>query len=125
MKRNRTQNTCVRISRDGVQIQRSKELLADIGHTIENYSRILKLAANDVRMKILVLLEEEGRLCVCDLSEILDMKIPAVSQHLRKMKDGGLVDAERDGATVYYFIHPKYKPVLDALFGNITESAVL
>ncbi|MDZ7694978.1 MAG: ArsR family transcriptional regulator [Balneolaceae bacterium] len=34
----------------------------------------------------------EEHLCPCDLSDILDMSVPAVSQHLRKLKDGGLVD---------------------------------
>ncbi|WP_431217102.1 ArsR family transcriptional regulator [Puia sp. P3] len=46
------------------------------------------LAGNEVRLKILHLLEEEKELCPCDLSDMLGMSIPAISQHLRKMKDG-------------------------------------
>ncbi len=72
-------------------------------------------------MNILVLLEDEKRLCVCDLSEILNMTIPAVSQHLKKLKDAELVDTEREGNTIYYYINRKYKMVLDTLFAHVSE----
>ncbi|MBK9939143.1 MAG: ArsR family transcriptional regulator, partial [Chitinophagaceae bacterium] len=35
---------------------------------------------------MIYLLEEEKELCPCDLSDILGMSIPAVSQHLRKLR---------------------------------------
>jgi DNA-binding transcriptional ArsR family regulator len=67
-------------------------------------------------MKILLLLQDEERLCVCDLSEILGMKIPAISQHLRKLKDGDLVQTEREGTTIFYYLTEKAKPILQVLF---------
>ena len=76
-------------------------------------------------MKILYLLREEGRLCVCDLSEILEMKIPAVSQHLRKLKDAELVYPEREGATIYYHISPGVKSNLDTVFRLLPEAALV
>jgi DNA-binding transcriptional ArsR family regulator len=51
-----------------------------------------------------MLIDSEERLCVCDLSDVLDMKIPAVSQHLRKLKDAGIVKTEREGTVIYYRI---------------------
>ena len=47
----------------------------------------LSSVGNSVRLKILYLLFEEKRLCVCDLSDILGMNISAISQHLRKIKE--------------------------------------
>ncbi|MEB2779582.1 ArsR family transcriptional regulator [Algoriphagus sp. C2-6-M1] len=41
-------------------------------------------------------LSTEKQLCPCDLSDILDMTTPAVSQHLRKLKDGR-VEGKRVG----------------------------
>ena len=60
-------------------------------------SNVLALAGNDVRLKILYLMAEEKELCPCDMSDILGMTIPAVSQHLRKLKDGNIIEARKVG----------------------------
>jgi DNA-binding transcriptional ArsR family regulator len=59
---------------------------------------------------------------VCDLSEILSMTVPAVSQHLKKLREGGLVFTAQNGVTIYYRIPATAKPLLDTLFqllGNL------
>ncbi|HBZ39517.1 MAG TPA: transcriptional regulator, partial [Balneola sp.] len=82
---------CIREVADLNQINRCINSLEQVDTSIYKLSDILKLAANDVRLKILFLLNAEERLCPCDLGDILNMSIPAISQHLRKLKDGGLV----------------------------------
>jgi DNA-binding transcriptional ArsR family regulator len=57
-------------------------------------------------------------MCVCDLSDVLGMKQSPISQHLRKLKDGGLLENKRDGMTIFYFIPSKMKITLK----NIIES---
>lgn len=53
------------------------------------------------RLKILhALLARE--LCVCELGEVLGASAPAVSHHLRRLKEQGLVKARREGKLVYY-----------------------
>ncbi len=59
--------------------------------------------------RILLLLNKEKRLCVCDLAEILSMKIPAISQHLRKMKDAQIVKSNREGTVIYYKISSEFE----------------
>lgn len=121
MERKKDQNSCVRVVRDEQQIMDCKKHVEAIGDQIQDFSQVLKLAGNEVRMKILILLQKEGRLCVCDLGEILNMKIPAVSQHLRKLKDGKLLITEREGSTIFYSIDPDSQPVLYSLFIGISE----
>lgn len=121
MKRNRNQNTCIRNCRDEQQISRCRKRVDDLRGNVLDFTTILQLAGNAVRMNILVLLEDEKRLCVCDLSEVLNMTIPAVSQHLKKLKNADLVDTEREGNTIYYYINRKYKKVLDTLLINVLE----
>lgn len=116
MEKTRDQNICIRQCRDEQQISRCKELLQEIDTPATDLARILHLVGNVVRMKILLLLRQEERLCVCDLSDILEMKIPAVSQHLRKMKDVGLVATEREGTTIFYHISPSLRTKLEAVF---------
>ena len=60
------------------------------------------LLAGETRLKILVLLDETGELCVCDLATILEMTPAAVSQHLSRLRSGRLVRSRRDGMTVNY-----------------------
>jgi DNA-binding transcriptional ArsR family regulator len=60
------------------------------------------LLGGETRLKILALLRHAGELCVCDLATVLEMTPAAVSQHLSRLRSGGLVAARRDGMTTYY-----------------------
>lgn len=84
-------------------------------------SSVLALAGNEVRLKIVYLLEEEKELCTCDLADILGMSIPAVSQHLRKMKDGNIIQSRKEGQTIYYSLMPEHLKMLRSLFKYINE----
>ncbi len=79
----------------------------------------MTLAGNDVRLKILLLLQSEQRLCVCDLAEILNMTVPAISQHLKKLREGGFTLTQQQGVTVYNTLAPKAHPFLNAFFNLI------
>lgn len=113
----RNPNTCVRINRDETQIRRGQLLLNALDESVERLIKRLTLASNKVRFQMLLLLAEEHSLCVCDLAEILQMTVPAVSQHLKKLKEGGLVIAEQDGVTVYYHLSASAKPFVESLLG--------
>lgn len=43
-----------------------------------------------------------GEECVINLSAMMQMSSPAVSHHLRQLKDGGLIVGRREGKEVYY-----------------------
>ena len=121
MKRNRDNNTCIRVCRDEQQITRCKGRVIKLNARVQDFTSILQLLGNSVRMNIMILLNDEQRLCVCDLSEILEMTIPAVSQHLKKLRKTQLVDYEREGNTIYYYINRDYKLVLNSLLANVVE----
>lgn len=130
MKRNQQQKTmskqeCIREVADLNQINRCIDSLEEVEGSIDRLTGILKLAANDVRLKILYLLSAEEHLCPCDLSDILDMSVPAVSQHLRKLKDGGLVETERDGQTIFYSLNPLFNEILSPNFDQIKDNNLL
>jgi len=78
---------CIRLFADKTQINECKRKLQSNRISFSQLSGLLAIAGNEVRLKILFLLEEEKELCPCDLADILGMSVPAVSQHLRKMKD--------------------------------------
>lgn len=113
--------SCIRVFADQAQITTCKEKLGANEFAFGKLSSFLALAGNEVRLKILFLLGEEGELCPCDLSDILGMSVPAISQHLRKMKDGNMIEARRSGQTIFYSIKPDRSALLKPLFRHINN----
>ena len=80
---------------------------------------LFKVLGDGTRIRILfVLLASE--MCVCDLSETLNMTVSAVSHQLKALRLTNLVKSRRDGQVVYYSLaddHVKY--ILDIGFDHI------
>ncbi|MEP4535479.1 MAG: metalloregulator ArsR/SmtB family transcription factor [Cyclobacteriaceae bacterium] len=120
--------TCIRVLADPVQIKECKESLNQIDDQLDQATQIFNLSGNAARLKILFLLHKEGKMCPCDLSDILDISVGGVSQHLRKLKDGKLVKDKKVGQTVFYSLVDEniqvIKPVLKSLFDNNKKEPV-
>jgi len=112
---------CIRVFADEIQINECRKKLKASSDSLFRLSKVLELAGNEVRLKILYLLEEEDQLCPCDLSDILGMTIPAVSQHLRKLKDRNIIEARREGQTIYYFLKEEHLKILKPFFKYINQ----
>ena len=110
---------CIRLLADKAQIDHCRKTLATNKNAFDQLSKVLALAGNEVRLKILFLLEEEKELCPCDLSDILEMSIPAISQHLRKLKDGNIIEGRREGQTIFYTLKKEQLDLLQLFFKNI------
>ncbi|WP_017185857.1 ArsR/SmtB family transcription factor [Alkalibacillus haloalkaliphilus] len=76
--------------------------------TTEELSSVLKLLGEKTRMSIMQYVYER-EFCVCELVELLGMSQPAISQHLRKLKDAKLVQEKRRGNWVYYKINDEHQ----------------
>ncbi|ASO05848.1 MULTISPECIES: ArsR/SmtB family transcription factor [Flavobacteriaceae] len=118
-------NSCIRQQADIEQINRCKVTVSELNETFDYLANGLSLVGNSVRLKILYLLFEEKRLCVCDLSDILGMNISAISQHLRKMKDRNLLQTEREAQTIFYSLTPEYSTFLNPFFEILDKNKVL
>jgi|SRR5579863_4811194 len=114
-------NVCIREKADPVQIKHGRDLIKDNQAAFAQLSAVLSLAGNEVRLKILYLLEEEKELCPCDLSDMLGMSIPAISQHLRKMKDGNVVESRKAGQTIFYSVKAEQVRLLRPFFRIINQ----
>ncbi len=64
-------------------------------------SDFLKALAHESRLIILCILAE-GEKSVSELEEILQMRQPAVSQQLARLRADGLVEPRREGKTIFY-----------------------
>jgi len=72
----------------------------------QELARIFKVFSVDTRVRIVQLLED-GALCVGALSARLSVTQAAVSQHLRVLRDAGVVAAEKRGYYVHYRINAR------------------
>lgn len=63
--------------------------------------KVFKALGEGTRMKIIKLLSIQ-RMCVCELAEVLEMLQPRISQHLKILKEAGLVTESKEGYWVYY-----------------------
>jgi len=73
----------------------------------------------------LYLLSQEQGLCVCDLSDILSMKISAISQHLRKLKDRNIINPNRKAQTIFYSLTAEYETIFSPLFQLIDGNKIM
>lgn len=77
---------------------------------------MLKLLANAKRLMILCHLVK-GEKSVGELAELVNLSQSALSQHLAKMRDQGLVEADKQGQMVYYHIsNPEVEAILSTLY---------
>ncbi|MCB0492502.1 MAG: winged helix-turn-helix transcriptional regulator [Cyclobacteriaceae bacterium] len=111
-------NTCIRVMADPSQIKDCKHSLNRLEENLDGISKVFNLAGNPARFKILFLLHKEGQMCPCDLSDVLDISVGGVSQHLRKLKDGGLVKDKKVGKTIFYSLIEKNVAII---FPSIDE----
>ena len=114
-------NTCIRVFADQNQIKQCREKVSVNARSFSQLGNILSLAGNEVRLKILYLLEEESELCPCDLSDILGMSVPAISQHLRKLKDGNIIEARKVAQTIFYSLRSEHLKILKTFFKSINQ----
>ena len=65
---------------------------------------LLRVVGNEHRLLVLCLLIERGEASVGTLLEQVELSQSALSQHLARMRDEGLVAFRRDAQTLYYRI---------------------
>lgn len=81
-----------------------------MGETMTDMKRaaqLLKLLSDPTRLTMMKLLQSH-ECCVCEFVAIFNMSQPAISQHLRKLRDIELVNETRKGKWIFYSINTQY-----------------
>ncbi|HEX2807330.1 MAG TPA: metalloregulator ArsR/SmtB family transcription factor [Kineosporiaceae bacterium] len=76
---------------------------------------MFKALGDPVRLRLMSMIASTREACVCDLTDTFDVSAPTISHHLRVLREAGLVDSERRGTWVYYWIRPDVVRQLGAL----------
>jgi DNA-binding transcriptional ArsR family regulator len=84
-------------------------------------SGFLKALAHEARLVILCLLAEEEK-SVTEIERILNLRQPAISQQLARLRADGLVEARRDGKNIFYSMaRPEVREVIGVLHKTFCE----
>ena len=83
-------------------------------------ARMFKALGDPVRLRLLsrVASHAGGEACVCDLSAGFDLTQPTISHHLKVLREAGLLECERRGTWVYYWVVPAALAQLSAVLGS-------
>lgn len=83
-----------------------------------------KALGDPVRLRLLSLIASQagGEVCVCDLTEAFTLTGPTISHHLKVLREAGLIDCERRGTWVYYWIVPTRLAALSRLLDVATTT---
>ena len=80
---------------------------------------MLRVLADPLRAQIVTLLASEA-LCTCHLTEMTGARQTNISNHLRALRQAGLVDREQHGRFAYYRLRPE---AVEALAGELAALA--
>jgi ArsR family transcriptional regulator, arsenate/arsenite/antimonite-responsive transcriptional repressor len=78
---------------------------------------MFKALGDPVRLRLLSMIASRagGEVCVCELTPAFDLSQPTISHHLKLLRQAGLIDCERRGTWVYYWLLPEATDRLAAL----------
>ena len=85
-----------------IQVSKTKFLdMMALEPKIAEVAKLMEMLSQPVRLKILCLLLE-GEQSVLSLAELANLSQPAMSHHLKKLRDSDLVQTRREAQTIFY-----------------------
>jgi ArsR family transcriptional regulator, arsenate/arsenite/antimonite-responsive transcriptional repressor len=81
-------------------------------------TRQFRALSDENRLKIVDLLRG-GEVCVCDLTDALELGQSLLSFHLRTLKEAGLVQDRREGRWAYYSLNAEAFALLQEFVGGL------
>lgn len=82
---------------------------------------LFKALADATRLRSVLLIQQEGELCVCELMVALDETQPKVSRHLAQLRKLGLLADRRQGQWVYYRLHADLPEWVETLLEQVGQ----
>lgn len=88
-------------------------------------AQMFKALADPVRLRLLSIVASHvgGQACVCEVTPAFDLSQPTISHHLRVLREAGLLECERRGTWVYYWVVPTALAQLSAVLGPAEPAA--
>jgi len=80
-------------------------------------TKLFKALSDENRLRILKMLQSKS-LCVCEITNVLELAVSTVSKHLSVLREAGFITEEKEGKWVNYMINttPTDKRISSILF---------
>lgn len=80
-------------------------------------AQVFKALGDPVRLRLVSLIgaHQGGQVCVCELGTAFSLTQPTISHHLKVLREAGIIDSERRGTWVYYWLVPATLARISAL----------
>ena len=85
-------------------------------------ARFAKAMGHPVRMYVLELLSKQACCYSGDLTEVLPIAKSTLSQHLKELKDAGLIQGEIEAPKIKYCLNQENWKVAQSLFSSFLRS---
>ncbi|MFI0780976.1 ArsR/SmtB family transcription factor [Streptomyces sp. NPDC021212] len=82
-------------------------------------AQMFKALGHPLRLGIVRALAAEPETCACDFADVFGVSQPTVSQHLKVLREAGLVSTRRRGVQICYSVRPEVVPVLQELVDTL------
>ncbi len=94
-----------------------KEYLSgiDVFEKADDLSTNLKLIANPIRLKILLILLNKEWACNCEFESAFSEHQTLISHHLRNLREGGLIYYEKKGKWKFYKLRDEMRPFIEKI----------
>jgi ArsR family transcriptional regulator, arsenate/arsenite/antimonite-responsive transcriptional repressor len=89
-------------------------------------AQVFKALGDPVRLRLVSLIgaHQGGEVCVCELTTAFDLTQPTISHHLKVLREAGIIDGERRGTWVYYWLVPAALERMAALLSATAQAAI-
>ncbi|MFI7405695.1 ArsR/SmtB family transcription factor [Streptomyces sp. NPDC049541] len=90
-------------------------------------AKVFKALGDPVRLRLMSMIASRGvggEVCVCELTPAFDLSQPTISHHLKLLRQAGLIDCERRGTWVYYWVLPGVLDKLAAFLATTQPAGV-
>jgi len=94
------------------------EYSQSLPNAVKPLSRVFSALGDEHRQRILLLFEPGERLNVGQIAEVATLTRPTVSHHLKILRQAGVLESEKIGKEVWFWIN---KPYLEQVLGDVLD----
>ncbi|MHA3048478.1 metalloregulator ArsR/SmtB family transcription factor [Acinetobacter sp. ANC 4641] len=87
--------------------------------------QFFKCLADETRLNLVLLVAQHQELCVCDLTEKLQLSQPKISRHLALLRNFGILQDRRKGQWVYYRLHQQLPEWCNQILALLQQNSPL
>lgn len=90
----------------------------------QEFAKFAKILSHPARIAIIQLLAQKKEIKTGDISELLPLSRPTVSQHLKELRNAGIIDGTIDGLKIHYCLNEQKLTEMKAKFNDLFDKAI-